>query len=46
VIVTGVPTKPDVGFRLVIVTDGVVALAVLEYGPRLPAASLARTRYE
>lgn len=43
--VTKVPTTPDDGFRLVMVAaPGVVALTVLEYGLRLPAASVARTR--
>ncbi len=45
VIATGVPTAPDVGFKLVMLTDCVIALAVLEYPLRLPAASVARTRY-
>ena len=46
---TLVPTGPLVGVKLVIVGGlgigaGVVALAVVEYGLRLPAASVARTR--
>ena len=45
---TDVPTGPDVGVRLVMLgtgtPDGVVTVAVFEYGPTFPTLSCARTR--
>ena len=45
VIVTGVAMGPKLGLKLRMTgPDGVVMLKTLEYGPGLPAASVARTR--
>jgi len=47
VIVTKVPTGPEVGERLVIVgpaLEGVVTVPIFEYGPVVLAVSTARTR--